>query len=55
MLEVFNQVENENFHCITIEKKEDLWPGFKSFLSKDRLSGEADARPTTSEGAGAAT
>lgn len=39
MLEVFNQIKAENFHMITIEKKEDLWEGFRSFLLKDRASG----------------
>lgn len=36
MLEIFDQIKNDNFHKIVIERKEDLWPGFKSFLSKDR-------------------
>lgn len=36
MLDVFTQIDAENFHMITIEKKEDLWPGFKAFLTKDR-------------------
>ena len=39
MLEVFSQIKAENFHMITIEKKEDLWEGFRSFLMKDRASG----------------
>jgi sporulation protein YhbH len=39
MLEVFGQIKAENFHMITIEKKEDLWEGFRSFLMKDRASG----------------
>lgn len=39
MLEVFGQIKAENFHMITIEKKEDLWEGFRSFLMKDRSSG----------------
>ena len=38
MLEVFGQIKAENFHMITIEKKEDLWEGFRSFLMKDRAS-----------------
>ena len=36
MLEVFEQIKHDNFHKVVIEKKEDLWPGFKSFLSKDK-------------------
>ncbi|RMG43753.1 MAG: DUF444 family protein, partial [Candidatus Dadabacteria bacterium] len=56
MLEVFSQIENDNFHMVVIEKKEDLWPSFKSFLLKDRSSEvSAHARSTTSEGAGPAT
>jgi sporulation protein YhbH len=39
MLEVFGQIQAENFHMITIEKKEDLWEGFRSFLMKDKASG----------------
>jgi sporulation protein YhbH len=39
MLEVFGQIQAQNFHMITIEKKEDLWEGFRSFLMKDRGSG----------------
>lgn len=38
MLEVFGKIEAENFHMITIEKKEDLWEGFRSFLMKDKAS-----------------
>jgi uncharacterized protein len=36
MLEVFGQVQHENFKMIVIEKREDLWPGFKSFLTQDK-------------------
>ena len=39
MLEVFGQIRADNFHMITIEKKEDLWEGFRSFLMKDKASG----------------
>jgi sporulation protein YhbH len=38
MLEVFGQIDAPNFHMITIEKKEDLWEGFRSFLMKDKAS-----------------
>lgn len=57
MLEVFSQVKEENFHMIVVEKKEDLWTGFKSFLTKDKGS-EVSVRPgskTTAEGAGSIT
>lgn len=51
MLEVFGQIKHDNFQMITIEKKEDLWPGFKSFLTRDRSGsfGSPDSGP--SEGA----
>lgn len=57
MLEVFSQIKRSNFHAALIEKKEDLWESFRSFLSKDRdASRSASAsKTTTSEGAGAAT
>jgi len=57
MLEVFAQVQADNFQMVTIEKKEDLWPAFKSFLSKDRSNvlGGSQGRKTTSEGASSAT
>ncbi len=56
MLEVFGQIKHENFHMIVIEKKEDLWEGFKSFLTKDKSKtfGPAENK-TTSEGAATAT
>lgn len=57
MLEVFAQVQHDNFQTVVIEKKEDLWPAFKSFLTKDRVNsgGGSGGRRTTSEGASAAT
>jgi sporulation protein YhbH len=57
MLEVFGQIKAENFHMITIEKKEDLWEGFRSFLMKDRSSGVSAHGKVFggSEGAAAAT
>jgi sporulation protein YhbH len=36
MLDVFSKIDRENFHTVEIEKKEDLWPAFKGFLTKDR-------------------
>ena len=36
MLEVFRQVKHDNFHMLVIEKKEDLWSAFKSFLTRDK-------------------
>ena len=58
MLEVFGKIEKENFHMITIEKKEDLWTGFRSFLTKDKsemLELKSDQKKTPSEGASTAT
>jgi len=41
MLEVFKGVNRDNFQSIVIEKKEDLWLGFRSFLMKDALVRDA--------------
>lgn len=56
MLEVFGQIQAPNFHMITIEKKEDLWEGFRSFLMKDKASGVSAHGKVfgSSEGAAAA-
>ena len=56
MVEVFSQIKRENFHMVTIEKKEDLWPGFKAFLTKDKAS-SLTSKPATAvaEGASSAT
>ncbi len=35
MLEVFSKMTKENFQTILIEKKEDLWNGFRSFMLRD--------------------
>lgn len=54
MLEVFAEVKNENFVTVSIEKKEDLWPAFKSILTKDKTQMLQTATQTTSEGASSA-
>ena len=55
MLEVFGQIKEPNFHMITIEKKEDLWEGFRSFLLKDKASNvSAHGKVFNSEGASSA-
>lgn len=36
MLNLFRRLDAENFQTVVIEKKEDIWPAFRSFLSKDR-------------------
>ena len=56
MVEVFSQIQKENFQMLMIEKKEDLWPAFKSFLLKDKESPlNATPNVTTSEGAQSVT
>jgi len=35
MLDVFNNIERQNFQAIVIEKKEDLWQGFRAFMMRD--------------------
>jgi uncharacterized protein len=35
MLDVFGSIDKPNFQAIVIEKKEDLWKGFRAFLMKD--------------------
>jgi sporulation protein YhbH len=53
MLEVFAGITAENFHQCVIERKEDLWPAFKAFLTRDNSVLQPQA--VGSEGAGAAT
>ena len=56
MLEVFSGLNKDNFQMVVIEKKEDLWPGFKSFLTRDKREVFSDkTQKTTSEGASSAT
>lgn len=55
MLEVFGQIKRDNFQMVVIEKKEDLWPGFKSFLARDKSERDKAKKQTTSEGAASAT
>jgi uncharacterized protein len=38
MLDIFQEISDENFQTILIEKKEDLWPGFKAFLKAETES-----------------
>lgn len=38
MLDMFRRIEAENFQSVLIERKEDIWPSFKAFLSRDRVS-----------------
>lgn len=56
MVEVFQQIDADNFQIVVIEKKEDLWSGFKGFLTRDRtLAGPQPKDPSPSEGASSAT
>jgi uncharacterized sporulation protein YeaH/YhbH (DUF444 family) len=38
MIQFFSQLEKDNFQTVQIQRKEDIWPSFKNFLSKDRLN-----------------
>jgi sporulation protein YhbH len=38
MLSVFRRLNMPNFHTVLIERKEDIWPSFKTFLAKERAS-----------------
>jgi uncharacterized protein len=58
MLDVFGQIKADNFEMIVIEKKEDLWAGFKSFLTRDKSKAWGGPNPRkapASEGASSAT
>ncbi|MFQ5468791.1 MAG: sporulation protein YhbH [Gammaproteobacteria bacterium] len=41
MLEKFKKIETDNFHTLLIESKEDIWPCFKAFLTKERATTES--------------
>lgn len=41
MLDVFTAIDKPNFQAIVIEKKEDLWTGFRAFLLKDAATRNA--------------
>src|SRR5271163_4490810 len=36
MLNVFRRLDAPNFQAVLIERKEDIWPSFKTFLAKER-------------------
>ena len=52
MLNLFRRLDADNFQTVVIEKKEDIWPAFRSFLSKDR-AGLSTAEKTADTAAGA--
>ncbi len=58
MLEVFAQIEEANFHPVSITSKEDLWPAFRAFLKRDKsqtFEGNPPPGGASSEGASSAT
>ncbi|MGI9490744.1 MAG: sporulation protein YhbH [Geminicoccaceae bacterium] len=38
MLDMFRRIEADNFQSVLIERKEDIWPSFKAFLSRDKVA-----------------
>jgi len=40
MMSLFHKLKAPNFVAVSIERKEDLWPKFKMFLSKERMTDE---------------
>lgn len=43
MLETFGRINADGFHALTIHGKDDIWPGLKAFLQKDRAALAAEA------------
>jgi uncharacterized sporulation protein YeaH/YhbH (DUF444 family) len=41
MIQFFSQIQEPNFQTVQIQKKEDIWVSFKTFLSKDRVREDA--------------
>lgn len=55
MIEVFSKIQLENFHVAVIERKEDLWPAFKNFLTKDAstsIRAQVDRKAAAGDDAG---
>lgn len=40
MLDRFKRIVATNFHAVLIERREDIWPAFRSFLSKEPAAAE---------------
>ena len=36
MLDRFKRINERNFHAVLIERREDIWPAFRSFLAKEK-------------------
>jgi hypothetical protein len=41
MIQFFSQIQEPNFQTVQIQRKEDIWPSFKTFLTKDRVRDDA--------------
>ena len=41
MIHFFSQLLTDNFQTVQIQRKEDIWPSFKTFLTKDRAREDA--------------
>ena len=41
MIQFFSQIQEANFQTVQIQKKEDIWASFKTFLNKDRVREDA--------------
>lgn len=41
MIQFFSQLEADNFQTVQIQRKEDIWPSFKGFLSRERAREDA--------------
>jgi uncharacterized sporulation protein YeaH/YhbH (DUF444 family) len=41
MIQYFSQITEANFQTVQIQRKEDIWPSFKTFLNKDRVRDDA--------------
>ena len=44
MLNIFRRLEADNFQTVLIERKEDIWPSFKTFMSKERTPISTETR-----------
>jgi uncharacterized protein len=42
MIERFKKLAADNFQSVLIERREDIWPAFKAFMSKDRVQDAGD-------------
>ncbi|GBE11094.1 hypothetical protein BMS3Bbin12_01900 [bacterium BMS3Bbin12] len=42
LLELFDEVDAKNFHALMIENKEDIWPSFRRFLSREKAAASVE-------------